>query len=250
MENNQKIYFISDFHLGVPNHKESREREDLIVKWLDEIKSDAAELYLLGDIFDFWFEYKTVIPKGFVRFQGKLAELSDSGITIHFITGNHDLWMKDYFLEEFNIPVYFNPITVELSGKRFYLGHGDGLGPEKFGAKFINKLFKNSIAQWTFSLIHPSIGVRLGQYFSKKSRYADSNESFKGEDGEFLIIFAKQMLQREHYDFFIFGHRHIPTDLKLNENSRYINLGDWINNCTYAVFDGTNLELKKFKKDN
>ncbi|HTB52605.1 MAG TPA: UDP-2,3-diacylglucosamine diphosphatase [Ferruginibacter sp.] len=247
--NNKKIYFISDFHLGAPNAEISLVREKKIVQFLDEIKNDAEQIFIVGDLFDFWYEYKKVVPRGFVRILGKLAELTDSGIIIHFFVGNHDMWMNDYFQKELNIPVYFEPKTFLLNNKRFLIGHGDGLGPGDSGYKFIKKIFRNKICQTLFGLLPPYIGMGIAHYFSNKSRNReDSNiEVFLGEENEWLITYSKEILQKEHFDYFIFGHRHLPIDFKLNDNSRYINLGEWINYNSYAVFDGSSLELKYYK---
>ena len=247
--NNKKIYFISDFHLGAPNAEVSLVREKKIVQFLDEIKNDAEQIFIVGDLFDFWYEYKKVVPRGFVRILGKLAELTDSGIIIHFFVGNHDMWMNDYFQKELNIPVYFEPKIFLLNNKRFLIGHGDGLGPGDSGYKFIKKIFRNKICQTLFGLLPPYIGMGIAHYFSNKSRSReDSNiEVFLGEENEWLITYSKEILQKEHFDYFIFGHRHLPIDFKLNDNSRYINLGEWINYNSYAVFDGSSLELKYYK---
>jgi len=246
----KKIYFASDFHLGVPDKKQSLEREKLIVKWLDSVKDDAKEIYLLGDLFDFWFEYKTVVPKGYVRLLGKLAELRDQGILIHCFTGNHDLWMFGYFEEELNIPVYRKPIKLEINGKKFMLGHGDGIGPGDHGYKFIKRVFSSRLAQWLFARLHPNLGIRLANYWSKRSRGSNGQQTaqYLGEDQEWLVTYAKEVLNKEHVDYFIFGHRHLPLDIAI-DNSRYINLGDWIDYNSYAVFDGENVELKYFQKD-
>lgn len=243
-----KIYFISDSHLGVPNHQLSLEREKLLVKWLNQVKTDAEEIYLLGDIFDFWFEYKTVVPKGYVRLLGKLAELADSGIKIHYFTGNHDMWMFGYFPAELGIDVIRQAETREISGKRFMIGHGDGIGPKDGGYKFIKKLFANRFSQWLFARLHPNFGIGLALFFSRKSRVArgDTDEIFRGKENERILVYTKKILQKEHFDYFIFGHRHLPFDLKTGENSRYINLGDWVTHFTYAEFDGSDISVKSF----
>jgi UDP-2,3-diacylglucosamine hydrolase len=244
----KKIYFASDFHLGVPDYKKSLEREKRIVRWLDEIKKDAEELYLMGDVFDFWFEYGTVVPKGFVRLQGKLAELSDSGTTIHYFTGNHDMWVFNYLPEEMNIKLYRKPITREISGKKFYLGHGDGLGPGDRGYKFIKKIFRSRLCQWLFARIHPNLGIRIARFWSRRSRIATGvkDDQYLGDEKELLVLHCKKILEKAHFDYFIFGHRHMPLDIKLSEKSRYINLGEWVNYSSYAVFDGNAVELKNF----
>jgi len=248
MADNKKIYFLSDFHLGAPDHASSLIREKKIIRFLDEIRHDAAEIFILGDLFDFWYEYRKVVPKGFVRILGKLAELTDSGIPIHFFVGNHDMWMKDYFKHELNIPVYFEPVPFNRSGKKFLIGHGDGLGPGDHGYKFIKKIFRNKTCQWLFGILPPFVGIGLANYFSHKSRVQTglNDEVFLGEDKEWLISYCRDVLKTESYDYFVFGHRHLPIDFALNESSRYINLGDWIKYDSYAVFDGTNLELKYY----
>ncbi len=251
MQSSKKIYFLSDFHLGAPNASVSLDREKRVVKFLNEIKEDAATVFIVGDLFDFWYEYKKVVPKGYVRILGKLAELTDAGIMVHFFVGNHDMWMKDYFQKELNIPVYYEPVPFEFYGKRFLIGHGDGLGPGDHGYKFIKRIFRNKACQWLFGILPPYIGIGLADYFSRKSRAktGTKDEVFMGEDEEWLVNYSKEQLQQKHYDYFIFGHRHLPLDIKLNEKSRYINLGDWIKYDSYAVFDGNELSLKYYNKN-
>jgi UDP-2,3-diacylglucosamine hydrolase len=248
LKEGKKIYFASDFHLGVPDHASSLEREKKIVRWLDEIFPDCEELYLLGDVFDFWFEYKTVVPRGFVRLLGKIAQFTDAGIPVYYFTGNHDMWTFDYLTRELQVQLHRNPVEKEYNGKKFYIGHGDGLGPGDHGYKFIKKVFANPVSKWLFARLHPNLGVSIANYYSGKSRIATGNtdETYHGEEKEWLVIHAKELLQKNHYDYFIFGHRHLPLDIKLNGNSRYVNLGDWVKYFTYAVFDGKELELKKF----
>ena len=244
----KKIYFLSDFHLGAPNHAESLAREKKIVSFLTSIQNDAAAIFIVGDMFDFWFEYKYVTPKGYVRLLGKLAEITDNGIPIHFFVGNHDMWMRGYFEQELNIPVYFEPKEFNFNNKRFYIGHGDGLGPEDHGYKLIKSIFRNKICQWLFALLHPTVGIGLANFFSRKSRKktGSADEVFLGEDKEWLIIYSKEVLAKELFHYFVFGHRHLPLDLKLTDESRYVNLGDWIKYFSYAVFDGQQMELKKW----
>jgi UDP-2,3-diacylglucosamine hydrolase len=248
------IYFASDFHLGIPSWKSvsSKERESRMLRWLNMISEDKdlTSLYLVGDIFDFWFDYKTVVPKGFVRILGKLAELSDRGVELHLFTGNHDVWFFDYFEKELNAKIYRNPIEINLGNKNFFIAHGDGLGPGDYGYKFIKKIFRNSFCQWLFRWLHPDIGVAMANFFSKTSRAAqDQQRPFLGEDKEWLIIFANKHLQKNpDTDYFIFGHRHLAQDLVLkNGKSRYVNLGHWFGEGNYAVFDGQELLLKKFE---
>jgi len=244
----KKIYFLSDFHLGAPDAASSLQREKQVVRFLDDIKKDAAEVFLVGDMFDFWYEYRKVVPKGFTRLLGKLAELSDAGIPMHFFVGNHDMWMKDYFLKELNIPIYFEPKEFERNGKKFLIGHGDGLGPGDKGYKFLKKIFRNPFCQWLFGILPPYFGMGLADYFSRRSRAQTgaSEEVFLGEDKEWLIIYSTEVLKEKKVDFFVFGHRHLAIDYRISESSRYINLGDWIHYYTYDVFDGNNLQLRSF----
>lgn len=244
----KKIYFASDFHLGIPNGAASKARERLLCKWLDDIKHNAAIIYLVGDIFDVWFEYKNVVPKGFTRFLGKLAELSDQGIIIEVFTGNHDLWMHGYFEEELNIRVHHQPMEMEVNNKRFFIAHGDGLGPGDLGYKILKNVLRNPMAQWLYRRLHPDTGVGVATYFSRKGpKHIAAEKAFLGEDKEWLMLFSKQKLQQQHYDYFIFGHRHLAITHQLKEDSLFVNLGDWITLNSYAVFDGTHLELKYYK---
>lgn len=241
----KKVYFLSDFHLGAPNHAASLVREKRIVAFLDRIQQDAHTIFIVGDLFDFWYEYRHVVPKGYVRLLGKLASLTDSGIHVHFFVGNHDMWMRDYLQTELNIPVYFEPKDFDFNGKKFYIGHGDGLGPGDNGYKFLKKIFRNPVCQFLFGILPPAIGMGLANYFSRKSReaVADYDAVFLGEDKEWLVIHSKEVLQKSHYDYFVFGHRHLPLDIPLAPQSRYINLGDWVRYFTYAVFDGDEIQL-------
>jgi UDP-2,3-diacylglucosamine hydrolase len=247
---NKKIYFASDFHLGVPSPESSLKREKLIVEWLESIRHDAHSIYLLGDLFDFWFEYKYAIPKGFIRFQGKLAELRDAGIPITIFTGNHDIWMFDYFQKELDLVIHRKPQVIIVNGKKLYLGHGDGLGPGGGFYKFLKKVYESPVCQWLFARIHPNLGISLAQGWSKKSRIANvkNGEEFKGEEKELLLTYCKKVERSEHHDFYLFGHRHLPLELKVSESSRYINLGEWVHFTTYAVFDKDRVELKSFKE--
>ena len=245
---NKKVYFLSDFHLGVPTPEKSLEREKIIVQFLNEARQDAHTVFIVGDMFDFWFEYRKVVPKGHVRLLGKLAELSDAGIRLHFFVGNHDMWMKDYLKTELAMPVYFGPETFTFNDCSFYIAHGDGLGPGDHGYKAMKKVFRHPVSQWLFSLLPPAIGVGTANYFSRKSRKAQEHieEKFLGEENEWLLTYSRQLLQKEQHNFFIFGHRHLPIDFRLSAESRYINLGEWVNFQTYAVFDGKDLVLKSY----
>lgn len=248
LPSNKKIYFASDQHLGIPDHQKSLEREKKFVGWLNEVKQDAGVIFLLGDLFDFWFEYKRVVPKGFVRVLGKLAEIRDSGIPVYFFVGNHDLWMNGYFEQELKIPVYHKPMEFTINSKEFLIGHGDGLGPGDKGYKRMKKVFINPFSKWLYRWLHPDIGVRLAQYLSTKNKLISGEEDVKflGEENEWLAQYAKKKLESRHYDYFVFGHRHLPLEIAVGKNSTYINLGDWITHFTYAVFDGERLELKKY----
>lgn len=244
----KSIYFASDFHLGVPDDKSSREREMAIVKWLSEIEHDAKEIYLVGDIFDFWFEYAKVIPKGFVRLQGKIAELVDKGIVVNFFTGNHDMWMFDYFEKELGVKIFRDNIVREYFGKKIMIGHGDGLGPGDYSYKFLKKVFASKVCQWLFARIHPNLGMWIADKWSRSSRIAnESKEQFLGEENEWLAIYCKEQLMKDHYDLFIFGHRHLPLDIRLTEQSRYINLGEWVYHRTYVKLSEQGAELKKYQ---
>lgn len=240
-----KIYFISDVHLGLYPPGKSAIRERKLVAWLESIRHETAELYLLGDIFDYWHEYRHVIPRGHTRFLGKLAELADSGIKIHYFTGNHDIWVYDYLPHEIGLTLYREPVVRELNGKRFFIGHGDGMGPGDRAYKMMKSVFTNRMLQWMFARIHPNASIAFGKGWSKRSRYAKGivAEPYRGDDEEFQVIFARETLKEEHFDYFIFGHRHIPYMIDLGGNSRVVNLGDWINNFTYAVWDGQELHL-------
>jgi UDP-2,3-diacylglucosamine hydrolase len=244
----KKIYFASDNHLGAPTREESLPREKKFVQWLDTIKGDAAAIFLLGDLFDFWFEYKTVVPKGFVRVLGKLAEISDSGVPIHFFVGNHDLWMRDYFEEELNIPIYRDAMEFTFNGKSFLIAHGDGKGPGDRGYKRMKKVFTHPFFRWLFRWLHPELGMRLAQYLSVKNKLisGDEDKEFLGEEQEWLAQYARRKLETKHYDYFIFGHRHFPMEIQVGENATYFNLGDWISQYTYGVFDGETFTLEKF----
>ncbi len=249
MSESTKIYFASDQHFGIPSHKESLVREKKFIQWLDLVKKDAEAIFLLGDLFDFWFEYKKVVPKGFVRVLGKLGEIKDSGIPIYFFVGNHDLWMVNYFETELNIPVYHEPKEFTFNKKTFLIGHGDGLGPGDKGYKRMKKVFTSPISKWLYKWLHPDIGVPFAQYLSTKNKLISGagDIKFLGEENEWLVQYAKRKLKNKHYDYFLFGHRHLPMEISVGERSTYINTGDWISHFTYAVFDGEKLELKKFE---
>ena len=244
----KKIFFASDFHLGAPNAEESKIREKKIIFWLDQIADEAAAIFLVGDIFDFWFEYKEVIPKGFIPFVSKIHQLRERGIPILFFTGNHDLWMKNYFTQELGIPVYHHPIELSVNGKKILVGHGDGLGPGDHTYKLIKKVFVNPVAQWLFRWFHPDLGIKLAKAWSGKSRISNLEKKenhFLGED-EWLWKYCKDMESKVHHDYYIFGHRHLPLELKVSENSTYFNLGEWVSQFTYLELDQEGPKLKTF----
>ncbi len=248
----QKVYFASDFHLGAPNHALSLKREKKIVAWLDAIKHDAAYIFLCGDLFDFWFEYNRVVPKGYVRFLGKLAELSDAGIKLVCFTGNHDMWMKDYLNQELNVYLYRQPKVFVINGLKFLIGHGDGLGPGDYAYKVLKVIFESRFSQFLFGrILHANLGQFLGSMWAshswQKHQKEDDVYHFISAEKEILYQYCKQQESKEHHDFYIFGHRHYKLDLKVAENARYINLGDWIRFDSYAEFDGQQLLLKVFE---
>lgn len=242
---NKKLYFASDFHLGAPDEESSLVREKKIIQWMDLVAADAAAIFLVGDIFDFWFEYKSTVPKGFIRFQGKLAELRDQGIPIIFFAGNHDLWLRDYFQKELDIPVYHRPLQVAVNDQILYVGHGDGLGPGDRKFKFFKHVFTNPFCQWVFQWIHPDIGVWLAQKWSAKSRTFEEKEELT--ENEALLHYCKEVEKSQHHDLYIFGHRHLPLELIVSDNSTYFNLGEWVNDKTYLAFDGKKAHLRTFE---
>lgn len=246
MKTHKKTYFISDVHLGYPDFESSLQREKRLVQWLNEIKNDAEAIYFLGDIFEYWYEYKHVAPQGFIRFLGKLAEITDSGIPVHFFTGNHDIWVFDYLPRETGVKIYRNPLQREINGKKFYLAHGDGLGPSDRRFKLMKRMFTNRFLQWLFAKVHPDYTIGMAHRWSNRSRKQHKKTVFLGKDKEWLIIHALNVLESEHFDYFIFGHRHLALHIPLADNSEFINLGDWITHYTYAVFDGENVSLEKY----
>ena len=251
MNKNKKIYFGSDFHLGVPTLKDSIKREKLVVDWLERIQNDADSIFLLGDIFDFWFEYKKVVPKGFVRLLGKFAELTDKDIPIHIIKGNHDMWMYDYLPKETGVIIHDRNFILQKNRKNIFLAHGDGLGPGDLKYKLLKTMFTSKLCQWIFARLHPNFGISLAQFCSKKSRSTNNKKmsEFLGEKNEWLVTYCKRKQEENPMDFYIFGHRHLPLEVDIDKNCKYINLGDWMIYQSYAVFDGENIELKYFKSN-
>lgn len=246
----KKVYFLSDAHLGSLAIPHPRTHERRLVNFLDKIKDDAGAIYLLGDMFDFWYEYRHVVPKGYTRFLGKLSELTDRGVEVHYFTGNHDIWCGDYLEKECGVVLHREPLTTEIYGKEFYLAHGDGLGDPDKKFKLLRRMFHSHTLQTLFSALHPRWGVAFGLAWAKHSRLKriDGREpDYMGEDKEYLVQFTKEYLkQHPEINYFIFGHRHIDLDLALRGNARIMILGDWINLFTYAVFDGENIFLENF----
>lgn len=248
MSTGKKIYFASDFHLGLGSLQDTTAREARVVSWLDSIKHDTEELFLVGDLFDVWFEYKRVIPKGYIRFLAKIAEFTQAGIPVHIFTGNHDMWMFDYLEKELGVKIYREPITRDFNGKIFFIGHGDGLGPGDRGYKFIKSIFRSKFCQWLYARFHPNFGIWLATYFSQKGVGKKERENaYMGDNKEYLVLFCNEYLKNNKVDYFIFGHRHLPLEKQI-QNSLYVNLGDWIKFNSYAVFDGEKLELKYWQK--
>lgn len=244
MKNRDLIYFLSDAHLGTPDHQSSLQREKKLVAFLDEIKNSASDLFLMGDLFDFWFEYKKVVPRGFSRILGKLAELSDQGIRLHYFTGNHDIWMFDYLTEETGMTIYRHPTALTLKGRHFFLAHGDGFDENDHTFRFLKWIFTNRFLQWAFARLHPNFAFRIADGWSRRSRMIHGEQAFRSEE-EPLVKYSRKYLEGQGYDFLIFGHRHCPVDYPLNEHTRLVVLGDWINHFSYAVFDGESLQLKQ-----
>lgn len=252
MTQKSKTYFISDLHLGTPDADSSKARELAFCHWMDQVSIDAKAIYIIGDLFDFWHEYKTVVPKGFVRAQAAIAKATDSGIEVFLFTGNHDLWQRDYFEKELGVKLFFDPVQHQIDGVHFFIGHGDGLGPGDLKYKWMKKVFVNPFCQFLFRWIHPDIGMQIANYFSYKSRFANGaapKEVFLGEEKEWLIQYCKRKsAENPSIRFFVFGHRHLPIEHKVNDFCTYINTGDWLSHFSYAVFDGANMEMKHFEK--
>lgn len=244
MKESGKIFFASDFHLGLKSGSDPVEREKKVVRWLNSIAPDAKEIFLVGDIFDFWWEYKLVVPKGFTRFLGTISNISDSGIPVHFFTGNHDMWMKKYFEEECGVTVHNVPLTRVFDGKKFHIAHGEGLGSQSIGYKILLSIFRNKPLRVMYSSLHPWFGVGFGHKWSLHSRLAKGiSLKYLGDDREDLIRYARQFLMNEKIDYFVFGHRHIKMTCNLGENSEIFFLGDWIKDGSYAVWDGKEMNL-------
>jgi len=248
---NKKVYFVSDHHFGLDMNMSSTEREKKFVQWLDHIKKDAEALFILGDMFDFWYEYKHAVPKGFVRVLGKLAELTDAGIPVYFFTGNHDMWMRDYLEKELNIKIFFDPEIFFINDNKFLIGHGDGLGPSDKNFKRLKKLFRNGLAQWAYRWLHPDIGLPFARYLSQRNKLISGNydTTFKGEDKEWLYQYAKEYLKKDPgVQYFIFGHRHLPLQMPLNDTAVYYNTGDWLTHFTYLEFEADKMKARVWQK--
>lgn len=251
MPGKKHIYFISDLHLGMYPQDKSLEREKLVVQWLDEIAENAAELWMLGDIFDYWFEYAKVVPRGFTRFLGKLASLSDAGIKIHLIPGNHDIWVFNYLSNEIGLEIHREALIKNWNKHQFLLGHGDGLHNEDLSYRMLQRIFKNRLMQWFYARLHPNGSTSFAHWWSKKSRMKQGAfKEFQGIEKEHQIQYARKIIKDQpDIEYFIFGHRHIPFDIRIAEKSRVIGLGDWIGNFSYGVFDGEEFLLKKYLED-
>lgn len=272
----KKIYFLSDAHLGSWGIDHARMQERRLVRFLDTIKHNAKAIYLLGDMFDFWYEWRYAVPKGYTRFLGKISELTDLGIEVHYFCGNHDIWMYGYLEEECGVILHHEPATLEIYNKVFYLAHGDGLGDPDRQFRIIRNIFHNRLCQRLFSMLHPRLSMWFGLSWAKHSRqkrerkqydmkagaegtlfngdialhYNSSGElEYLGEDREHLVIYTKEyMATHPDVDYFIYGHRHIELDLMLAARKRLLILGDWITQFTYAVFDGEHLLLQEYEE--
>ena len=251
MSQRNTTYFISDLHLGA-SYLDTRQSEQKVIDWLNSIKSSAKRLIFLGDILDYWYEYRHVVPRGYIRFFGKLAELSDSGIEIHWFTGNHDIWIFDYLPAELGITLHRTNEVLDIDGHSFFLSHGDEVGERKWSFRFIQWLFRNKVAQWCYSWIHPDLTMILAHKWSSSSRKKNNQkgeEHFRGEKHEPLVRFAKEYIKNNNVEYLIFGHRHILLDLMLTRNNRMVILGDWIKHFSYASFDGENLCIDLFEPE-
>ena len=247
MKETGKIYFASDFHLGLNTGTAPLDREKKVVRWLNSVAGDAKEIYLLGDIFDFWWEYRLVVPRGYTRFLGTVSEITDSGVPVHFFTGNHDMWVRDYFSSECGMIIHTSPLTTVFDGKTFHLAHGEGLGTKEKAYKILLAIFRNKTLRAMYSSLHPSIGVGIGHMWSLSSRLGKGLElQFYGEEKEDLLRYSKTVLTKENIDFFIFGHRHLAMKYILKETSEVVFLGDWIKHGSFAEWDGSALNFKMF----
>jgi len=242
-----KIFFASDFHLGLKAGGDPAEREKKVVKWLKTIAPDAREIYLVGDIFDFWWEYKLVVPKGFTRFLGTVSSITDSGIPVHFFTGNHDMWVRDYLSDECGLIIHTSPYTQTIDSKRFYIAHGEGLGSKNTGYRILLGIFHNKPLRFIYSMLHPRLGIGIGHKWSLNSRLGKGiTMGFLGEEKEDLIRYSRSVLENENIDYFVFGHRHLALSHKLDQGSQIVFLNDWIRQGSFAEWDGKELNLRAF----
>lgn len=247
LEEGRKLYFLSDLHLGSPDSVTSFKRERKLVKFLDQIKLDAHSIFFVGDVFDFWFEYKEVVPKNYILFFAKLMQLREQGINLYFLKGNHDLWLHNY-IENLGIHLVEDKLLLSCNAKQFFITHGDGKGPGDIKYKLLKKIFTNSICKFLFRWLHPDIGIKIALTWSRNSYTNPEEEYFKGEDKEWLIQYAREKMKTKQYNYFIFGHRHLPIQITLQENSEYINLGEWFLRCTYGVFDGNQFLVQEYNE--
>ncbi len=248
LKSGQKVFFASDAHLGEPDYATSRERERKLISWIDKHQHEAAAFFFLGDLFDFWFEYNHVVPKGYTRLLGKLAQLTDSGIPVYFFTGNHDMWLFDYLPQELNIPVFRKPQSLKINEHLFHLGHGDGLGPGERSYKFLKSIFANKFCQWLFKWLHPNIGFAIANFWSRNSRARNGfTQPFVSKEEEWIYLYCQEIQAQNHHDFYIFGHRHLPLEFEIDNSSTYFNIGEWIEECTYGVYDGSEFRLASYE---
>ena len=247
LSQNEKIYFLSDLHLGAPDYNRSFEREQRIIQFLKSIEEEAQAVFFVGDTFDFWFEYQLAVPKYFVRFFAQLIQLKEKGIEVYMFTGNHDLWLNNYLQQELGVTIFHERVMLQSGNHSIFVAHGDGLGPGDLKYKILKKIFTNPACIWMFRWLHPDIGIRIAHLWSRHSFTDPATEVFQGEEKEWLIQYCKRKLEEQHFDYFIMGHRHLPMKISLHEKSTYINLGDWLIHNSYAVFDGTKMNLLEWK---
>ena len=247
LQKGKKIYFASDFHLGAPDASTSLQREKKIISWLNQIKSDVQELYILGDVFDFWYEYKYVAPRGFVRFLAKIAEFTDEGIPVLFFKGNHDMWMKEYLTKEVGVVIYDDTLELMINDFEMLIGHGDGLGPGDSFYKILRKIFRSGWAKWLFTRFHPNFSFWLANTWSGHSRLHNKDDQHHHGEKEMIFQFCQEQQKNKHRDLYLFGHRHLPMEMHLINDGKYVNLGEWIQHFTYGEYDGDSFSLKKYE---
>ena len=249
MAEDKKVYFISDLHLGAQYFADPKAKERAVVRWLDSVRHTAADIYLLGDILDYWYEYRYVVPRGYVRFLGKLAELSDAGVRIHWFIGNHDIWIFDYLPSELGIEVIDGSVERDILGKRFFLTHGDGVGRHGLVFTAMRGLFRNRFCQFLFAAIHPRWTIPFAHGWSRQSRQSHAECCKVPEKAVRCLHEFAEEYSAEHpeIDYFIFGHLHILEDRKLRGGAHMVVLGDWIGLNSYAEFDGDSLVLRSFE---